>query len=103
MVGAALIFVVVRTRLLLGKGSAVALVMIARLVTAPAVGQLTRMLAMTLAPLAMEPRLKVSTLPLRLLVPWVEIAERKVTLEGRVLVRLTLEAATGPALVAMIV
>ena len=66
---------------------------------APAVGVPTVIVAVAVAPLAMEPRVKVITFKLRALVPWVEVAERKVTVGGRVLVRETPLAVEGPALV----
>src|SRR2546423_15184609 len=55
IVGAALTLVVMMAVLFVAIGSAVVLTATARFVIVPAVGQLTRIVAVTLAPLAMEP------------------------------------------------
>src|SRR5580765_1410380 len=97
MAGGELTLVVITAVLLLVPGSGgVVAATVARSVMRPAVGQLTTIEAEALAPEASAPKLKVMTFPLLVLVPWVELAERKVTVDGSVFVKATAEAVAGP-------
>jgi len=56
-------------------------------------------LMLALAPLLMLPSVQTSNNPFRLQLPWLGVAEPKMTLAGRVVVTMTPVASVGPALV----
>jgi hypothetical protein len=78
-------------------------VTLTELVMVPAVVAVTTMDTVELLPLAREPRSQVTVLPDWLQLPWLGVADTKVTPEGRVSVRVTPEALQGPLLVTVAV
>jgi hypothetical protein len=79
-------------------GSFSVAVMVAVLVIVPATVGVTTSVTVIVPPLAIPPRLQV-TVPLTWLqVPWLGVADTKVTPAGRVSVRVTPVALLGPAL-----
>jgi hypothetical protein len=69
----------------------------------PDVGAVTVMVTVALEPLAIDPKLHVTVPALWLQVPWVAVADTKITPLGRVSVRVTPLAPLGPALLTLTV
>jgi len=76
---------------------------LAVLVIVPAVLGVTMIVMVALAPLASVPRLQVTVLPDRLQLPWLDVTETNVTLDGSVSLTLTFVAVPGPLLMTVIV
>jgi len=85
-------------------GSFSVAVTLAVLVSVPLeTGAVTTMVTVALDPLAIDPRLQVTVPALWVQVPWVGVADTKITPAGNVSVRVTPVAALGPALLTLTV
>ena len=95
--------VVMLVLLFAGAGSEKPLPRLARLVIVPVDWGVTMSVTVTEPPVATVGKLPRIGLPLVVRVPWLALADLRVTEEGRVFVRLTLGAASGPLFVIMMV
>jgi hypothetical protein len=85
------------------KSFSVAVTLALLVMTPPDVGAVTVMVTVADPALAIAPRLQVTVPALWLQVPWVAVADTKITPLGRVSVRVTPLAPLGPALLTLTV